>query len=458
MRAAVGDLVGIESDKLVFDYLSRVGDLAHSARMSAAERAKLVGGLRDRIDRERAADGGAQSKGAVQKILGRMGRPEDVVAAANGGVAPSPGDAVPSQRADGPAPAAGPGADGIPTSGSGERILGMGRDLWTGLTGRVRDTGQETAKGTAPGAGTGATGTTGPSAPSAPSAPSPASGSGSGQAPGRGAADAGDEEEKPRPSVPMQRPPVWDSSSPHLAGLDELGSGESEEPGPQASGSAGTDWWRVEPGPYGEETPRLGDARAGGGPVPGFTGGIELPEVLRPPSADGPGGAGAQAPGAGEASGPPETPVEATPGKESARRRGAGALLGRVLGGGRAARGSGGPRAGGFVELAAAALLVAGAVTGSFVPLALGWLAAWWSPKLSRVEAKWAAAGMPGLVLAGTGVWLWGRMDGQWGEPIAQGGEAMRDAMGDVFPVLLRTAAVASALYLVWRARRPAGG
>ncbi|OEV14321.1 hypothetical protein AN220_28835, partial [Streptomyces nanshensis] len=91
-----GDLVGIESDQLVFDYLSRVGDLAHSTRMTAAERAKLVGGLRGEIDRARAAEGGAVTKAAVRKILDRFGRPEDVVASANGGEGPRPAAPTPS--------------------------------------------------------------------------------------------------------------------------------------------------------------------------------------------------------------------------------------------------------------------------------------------------------------------------------------------------------------------------
>jgi hypothetical protein len=114
-----------------------------------------------------------------------------------------------------------------------------------------------------------------------------------------------------------------------------------------------------------------------------------------------------------------------------------------------------GPRVGGVVEWAAALLLVAGALIGSLIPLAVGWLAAWWSPRLSRNEAKWAAAGMPALVASGAVVWLWGRVEGRWGDRIAQGGEGLQDALTGAGPVLLRVAAVASALFLVWRARRP---
>ena len=36
--------MGIESDQLVYDYLSRVGDLAQATTLTAAERARLVTG------------------------------------------------------------------------------------------------------------------------------------------------------------------------------------------------------------------------------------------------------------------------------------------------------------------------------------------------------------------------------------------------------------------------------
>ncbi|TDC69891.1 hypothetical protein [Streptomyces hainanensis] len=113
--------MGIESEQLVFDYLSRVGDLAHGTAMSAAERAALVGRLRDEIGRQRsAATGGGESRSSVKRILGRMGKPEDVVAAASGGggggtpapaavAAPEAPAAVPPPRV----PAADPGPEPV---------------------------------------------------------------------------------------------------------------------------------------------------------------------------------------------------------------------------------------------------------------------------------------------------------------------------------------------------------
>ncbi|GAA2061996.1 membrane protein [Streptomyces albiaxialis] len=344
--------MGIESDQLVFDYLSRIGDLAHGTSMTAAERARLVGGLRTRIDRMRAEDGGAESKAAVRKILGSLGKPEEVVAAANGGAPPpSSAAAVPSQR------------DG-------------GRDAYD-------DAG--------------------------PSVPVP----------------------RAEPEMPAGSPGLGQSGAPpHLASADELGPEESDP-----------DWWRVDPSPFGEST---GGPLAVGEQVPGFTGGIELPEVLKPP------------PEKKDEEEKPAAPDADAPSTESTPRR---TLFGRLLGARAAAgatRTAGVPRVGGIVELGAAILLAAGAVTGSLIPLAAGWLAAWWSPRLSRVEAKWAAAGMPGLVVAGAAVWLWGRTEGRWGDRIPEGGDAMSEAMEGVLPVMLRVAAVASALFLLWRSRRPA--
>ncbi|MBY8883181.1 hypothetical protein, partial [Actinacidiphila acidipaludis] len=74
------------SDRLVFDYLSRVGDLAQSA-LPSSQRMQLVAQLRNDIDRQRGGTGG-DSPAAVRRILGRIGTPDEVVEAAAG----SPGD------------------------------------------------------------------------------------------------------------------------------------------------------------------------------------------------------------------------------------------------------------------------------------------------------------------------------------------------------------------------------
>ncbi|MEU3458424.1 hypothetical protein ABZ721_00525 [Streptomyces sp. NPDC006733] len=102
--------------------------------------------------------------------------------------------------------------------------------------------------------------------------------------------------------------------------------------------------------------------------------------------------------------------------------------------------------------LVAGALLVVGAVMGSWVPLGVGWLVAYFARRLSRNQAKFAVFGIPGLAGVGLLVWLWGRSTGKWGEPVPQGtmGEALRDGL----PVVVRVAAVGSALYLFWRGRR----
>ncbi|MBW1603755.1 hypothetical protein JJV70_16895 [Streptomyces sp. JJ66] len=347
--------MGNESEKLVFDYLSRVGDLAHRTTLTAAERARLVGELRAGIERLR-AEGSAESAAEVRRVLNRFGRPEDVVAAADtGGGVPQPRPAEPS------------------ASGRGVR--------------------------------------------------------------GR------------RPAPPPAPPTPPGPTPPHLVGLDELP--------PEA---ADPRWWEGD-GP----SPTV---QASGGHVEGFVGGIEIPEMLVPPTGDGEtptlvpeqvarGGPEQGAHGAAEPSAPAVEAAgaaAAAPAGRFARWR-RGLLAGAATSAGTA---SGVARAGGPVELVAALALLAGAVLGSLPALAVGWLLAWWSPRLPVTERKWAVLGMPGLVGGAVLVWLWGRAGGRWGEPIASGG--LREVLDGTYPWAVRAAAVASGAFLLWRARRPAGG
>ncbi|MFD0269830.1 hypothetical protein ACFVGY_25210 [Streptomyces sp. NPDC127106] len=68
----------IESDHLVYAYLSRVGDLAQQRQMPSGDRMRLVAGLRDEIDRRRAKYE-PETPDAVRGILERIGTPEDVL-------------------------------------------------------------------------------------------------------------------------------------------------------------------------------------------------------------------------------------------------------------------------------------------------------------------------------------------------------------------------------------------
>lgn len=102
--------------------------------------------------------------------------------------------------------------------------------------------------------------------------------------------------------------------------------------------------------------------------------------------------------------------------------------------------------------LFAAVALVVGAVLGSWIALGLGWVIAYASRRLTPAEVKWAVMVLPGAALAGGTVWLWGRSEGRWGEPIATG--HMGDAVAETWPWVVRGAAVASALYLAWRSQR----
>jgi hypothetical protein len=222
---------------------------------------------------------------------------------------------------------------------------------------------------------------------------------------------------RPRPAEP---PPADTSrnapSPPPLASAHELGDSTTRP-----------DWWRADDGPGGG-TFGLGDD------VPGFVGGLEIPELLKPPPGDTP------KPEAGHKDRDPE-PAEETYEETSeetgdAPRRRLPRLNGRRN----------------PLLLLAALLLVGGAVLGSWIALGLGWLIAWASRRLTPTESKWAVVGMPGLAVAAGIVWLWGRTDGRWGDPIAQG--HMDDALTQTWPWVVRGAAVASALYLTWRSQR----
>ncbi|MFE0736664.1 hypothetical protein [Streptomyces sp. NPDC058855] len=326
--------MGIESDQLVFDYLSRVGDVAQQRHLPASDRARLVSELRDEIDRRRAGRGG-RNPAAVRGILGSLGTPDEVV------------DRV--GRTDG-------GTDGEPGEGPPDALV----------------------KGEP---------ATGPVATKA-SVPRPRTG---------GAPAAGDDD-------------------------------------PAADGE--TDWWRAgEP----EALP------------PGFHGGIETPELFAPPvpEDDGEEPEGADGDGEGKRGRlarllrrrrPAGTPAA---GEDEARAAAPVAVeTGRAR-----------PRLAKPFVLLAALLLLGGAAFGSLLALAGGWLLAYASRRLTPAETRTAVLVLPGLAAAGGIAWLWGRVDGRWGAPLAGGGEAMGAAIGETWPWVLRGAAVASALFLIWRSR-----
>ncbi|MFF2526888.1 hypothetical protein [Streptomyces liangshanensis] len=397
--------MGIESDQLVYDYLSRVGDAARQQQLASGDRMRLVSTLRNEIDRQRGKSGG-DSPAAVRRILGRLGEPNAVVRAASsggpgasagsgdtGGYAPPPSPSPPASSPPSSSPSPSPSSSSPGPVVPGQR--GRRGGGWLSKAGRSgRSGGSDKAAGTDVGA----------------QIPHQASGA-------SGASGV--------PGVPGPR-------GPHLAGMDEVGSANGR-----------TDWWRVEPGP-------MGNGPTGGGiGVPGFVGGVEVPEILVPPPDPDKKAAEAGAGGDDEA-------VEAG----SAARRAWRALWRR----------RGGDEAAGEAEeaevvvaarpvrlshpllLLAAGLLVVGAFLGSWLALAGGWLLAYASRALPRAAAKWAVFGLPGVSVAGGLIWLWGRANGRWGEAIPEGG--WNTAIADTAPAVIRTAAIASALYLLWRSRR----
>ncbi|MGW2818966.1 hypothetical protein [Streptomyces sp. NPDC001415] len=347
--------MGIESDQLVYDYLSRVGDLAQQRQLPSGDRMRLVSSLRNEIDKQRAKYG-SETPATVRRVLGRFGTPEEVVERAAGGSGAGPG------AASGSGSRSGSGGSYVPEPAPDVAVPVQRDRLFPGRGKRV-----------------------------------------------------------PRPREVEETPPTL-PTPPHLAGMDELGT-QGVEP----------DWWRVEPGPLG------GDA------VPGFVGGVEIPDLLKPPGegeeerAERVGSAGSVTGADADEDVEADDVVEETP----VRRR----LRPRLRRSAEVRSGLTNP-----LLLIAAALLVAGALFGLWLALGAGWLLAYASRRLSRAESKWAVLGMPGLTLLGGLIWLWGRQDGRWGDPIAQG--EMGAALTGMWPWLIRVAAVSSAAFLVWRSQR----
>ncbi|MDW4908816.1 hypothetical protein RB628_26615 [Streptomyces sp. ADMS] len=347
--------MGIESDQVVYEYLSRVGDLAQQRQLPSGARMRLVSGLREEIDRRRARTP-VDSPASVRRILDRIGTPDEVVAGAGAeaGAPEAPRAAVPVQR------------DREEPQRKGK---GLGR-----LVPRPRPAETDTAKAVR--------------APEA-FAPFPSDG---------------------------------DPAPPHLAGTDELGD---------------ADWWLAGRRGVLTDTDSL---------PAGFVGGVEIPDLLKPPP---------RPEKAREKAREKEKPAaeaaetaegdegdEGAAGAESAPRRRPRLRL--PLPSGRWIN---------PLLLLAAGLLVSGAALGNLYALLVGWAIAYASRRLSQGETKWAVVYLPGAAVAAGAGWLWGRTQGRWGDPIAEG--HMNEALSETWPWVVRGAAIASALFLVWRSQRP---
>ncbi|MFJ8633900.1 hypothetical protein [Streptomyces sp. NPDC093568] len=335
--------MGIESDQVVYEYLSRVGDVAQQRQLPSSTRMRLVNELRGEIDRRR-AKAPVDSPAAVRRIIARLGSPDEVVSAAGGGGAPAP------RPPAAPAP--------VPVRPDS----------------RAEETDEQSPKGLrrlVP---------------------------------------------RPRPAEPPA--PRDDAPAPpHLASTADLGSSATQP-----------DWWRVDSSSFGP-----------GEDVPGFVGGIEIPEMLRRPPAKETEEEARLRKKEAAVEAAEEAAEEAEP-EEPRRRR----LLRRpALPSGRWSN---------PLLLLAAALLVAGAFLGNLLVLLLGWLIAWGSRRLSDAETKWAVMILPGLSLTAGAVWIWGRVNERWGDPIAEG--QTNAAIAETWPWVVRGAAVASALFIVWRSQR----
>ncbi|GAA0303117.1 hypothetical protein ACKI1I_14030 [Streptomyces turgidiscabies] len=352
--------MGIESDQVVYEYLSRVGDLAQQRQLPSGERMRLVSGLREEIDRRR-AKAPVDSPTAVRRILDRIGTPDEVVADAGTGASGSPAAPVAPE-----APRA-----SVPVQ----------RD-------RDRDRDREKPQGKGRGFGR--------------------------LVPRPRPAETGKGADVTEAFAPF--PSDGDPAPPHLAGTDELGD---------------ADWWLAgRRGPF-TDVDSL---------PAGFVGGVEIPDLLKPPPR-------------------PQKPKPADEAVETEAPESGGAegVEGEVAETPRRRRRVRLPLPSGSwsnpLLLLAAGLLVAGAVLGNVYALLVGWAIAYVSRRLSQAETKWAVVYLPGAAVAAGAGWLWGRTQGRWGDPIAEG--HMNEALSQTWPWVVKGAAITSALFLVWRSQRP---
>ncbi len=482
--------MGIESDQLVYDYLGKVGDLAQQQGLLSGDRVRLVSELRADIDRRRAAMAGGDNPAAVKKLLAKIGTPAEVVVAAGGRppgapapiepthIEPGPSSAARQQDAGagrpagGGAPAGDAGADRTGIFSAADQATRAAREKLSQLTDLSAFTSNLTSgfTGRTPSQRRGddrsARRTARPATPDVPAQPQP-------QSPPQPAAErpagprlrkeaAGEPEAGEAPEVgegaegfgapgPAYFRPPGAASPPHLAGEDELGLRESNP-----------DWWLSEPGPL-EVSPFDGGVFApqgqGPGYVDGFVGGIDLPDLLKPPGETGPGGKPVEK--LSDGSVPDITSgklVDGTAGGGGAADEGGGkrrGLLRRVLRRRGGKSGSGGGAIAWLAVVAALLLLVGGAFS-SWIALGFGWVLAYNTRGLTRGETTAATIGVPSLAVFGGMVWLWGRFEGRWGVAIPEDG--MGDALADTAPAVIRFAAFGSALYLVWRVQRKRNG
>ncbi|NYI07653.1 HAAS signaling domain-containing protein [Allostreptomyces psammosilenae] len=400
--------MSVEGDKLVYDYLSRVADLARG-ELPPDRRIRLVARLREEID---GALGPTPSTGAVRRVLGRLGEPEAVVRReATGG-----GGAGAAEGFD-PAPLRPQPVDNGGGGGGGEQPSPRRRP--GGLGGALR---------------------------------LPRQSSGPRE---RGADDAGAAPAEPAdaPRLPAQ------AGEPSAGPSPSLPFGEA---GPEPGGGARWDsvtWAEaLKAGKLGPIVPQTeldptqpGEARLLPTSMPGVVGGLIVP-AANPVKDDVPEKPGDQGTPAGK-----DAADQAKDGAPAGRRPGPGRRLARaVFGAGRRGGGASGEAAGPrrlfLTEWLAVGLLVAGAVWPAVVLSFGGWVLAYLSTSLRVWEARAASIGVPLLTVGGAAALYWARTTGRLGEVYT---EAQADAyVQAAMSTVPRVAAVLSAIFLLWRITR----
>lgn len=411
--------MGIESDQIVFDYLSRVGDLAQATPLTAAERARLVSALREAIDSRRGgagvASGGSSraENAALQKILTGIGTPDEVVRRAVRTGVPA---AAEGARTREPAPG-GPGRAGA-LFGKGPSGAGSaaGRASVPTQGGRSRAGGGGDAESGADPDGLGDWWRFG----------SGGSGGGAGGGQGRPAGEGGSESvyadgdsveagtgfggASPIPGTSVGELPGWRAVyAPEFLHPDQPAPGSA---GPDAADPADPAAERVPPQRLadGVDGPGASDLTKGAAPVAAavpLRRGV-LRRVFAPPA---------------PVTEPVVEPVEAVVAPRPPVP---------------------------LVESLAVLVLVAGAVLSLWYVAVLGWFFAYTARRIGRTAARFAGLWLPLAVAAGCAFWFYSHTHGQ------PGGHRLTDdqykaVLRSTIVVWLRSAAACSALFLAWR-------
>ncbi|MYW03538.1 hypothetical protein, partial [Streptomyces sp. SID3343] len=103
-------------------------------------------------------------------------------------------------------------------------------------------------------------------------------------------------------------------------------------------------------------------------------------------------------------------------------------------------------------EVFAIAMMAIGAIVASTVVVVLGYFVVFTAAAWSLKERRVAAFYLPGATALGFGIAMWMRAHGHMGTDLTS--DQAWDRLGELLPAMVRVAAIAASLYLLWRLNR----